>query len=61
MAKKTNNEKNSCQTSLDFNQKNGTVSGSLNKDCTKQNNLAKVIYFDPRQEIYKKILNRQMR
>lgn len=32
-----------------------------NQGIPDKNNNTKVIYFDPRQELYKKILNRQMK
>jgi hypothetical protein len=61
MAKKTNNEKNPCQTSLDFNQQNFRPSVPLSRDVPEKNRSAKVVYFDSRQEIYRKILDRQMK
>lgn len=34
---------------------------SDSSQATTESNTSKVIYFDPRQEVYKKILNRQMK
>jgi hypothetical protein len=66
MAKKNNKQKPACQTSLDFNQNNPGFDNTSNvvlseKTYDEKNCYAKVIYFDSRQELYKKILDRQMK
>lgn len=66
MAKKNNKENAVCQTSLDFDQNNKAFIYSCNEKpptetSKEKNSTSKIIYFDTRQEIYRKILDRQMK
>jgi hypothetical protein len=61
MAKKNIEKKDLSQFTLDFNQRSGDEKKVVYVAYSAQNFEPKIVYEDPRQEIYKKILDREMK